>query len=233
MAILKFGALVSGVRGSIGGLVFSSSVGGPCVRSAYRPTNPRTLLQSGQRGTFSLFPELWRALSDAQKQDWIDYAAEPSQVLVNSLGEEYYASGFNWYNSINRANILAGRPVIASPPENPTPPVPPIDAVSVYESGGAPVVAIDWTPVPPPEDEYLVAFAAYSTGSARMVAHSGFYLLGSMDPPLASATSFGSSIIARWPAAAPGDTFFMRFFLQSSEGRRGAPFQSRCVYYTP
>lgn len=79
-------------------------------------------------------------------------------------------------------------------------------------------------------DLLLVTFAAFSTGATRMVAHSGFYFIAVSDansPPL---LEIGNNMYARWPSCAVGDTFFLRFYAQNSEGRRSAPFESRNIY---
>ena len=101
MAIIKFGPTVVGARGTIAGTIFSANKAGPYARDWSRGANPRTELQSDQRGRFSSLASAWRDLTQAERDDWIDYADDPPQELTNSLGETYFASGFNWYVRIN------------------------------------------------------------------------------------------------------------------------------------
>lgn len=101
MAIIKFGISVVGARGTVGGLIFSANKSGPYFRSWSKSANPRTPLQSTQRGQLSDFASAWADLTDVQHDDWDDYADDPAQELTNSLGIGYFISGFNWYVRIN------------------------------------------------------------------------------------------------------------------------------------
>ncbi len=108
MAVIMFGPLVVGARGTAGGLIFSANKAGPYVRSWSRGSNPRSPLQSNQRGILTDFATNWRNLTQPQRDDWDTYAADPAQDLTNSLGETYSISGFNWYVRINTHLTLAG-----------------------------------------------------------------------------------------------------------------------------
>ena len=99
--IVKFGVMVVGARGTVGGAIFSANQAGPFVRSWSKGANPRSDLQTAQRGRFSSLASAWRDLTQAQRDDWIDYADDPPQELTNSLGETYFISGFNWFIRIN------------------------------------------------------------------------------------------------------------------------------------
>lgn len=108
MAIVKFGVTVVGARGTIGGAKFSANASGPYVSQWSRSANPRTALQQDQRGRIGEQAVAWRNLSDAQRLDWDDYADDPPQERTNSLGETFFASGFNWFCKINQNLLTAG-----------------------------------------------------------------------------------------------------------------------------
>lgn len=108
MAIIKFGPMVVGARGTLAGSTFSANASGPYVKGWSRGANPRSALQSEQRGVFSSWGAKWRDLTQAERDDWIDYADDAAQELTNSLGETYFASGFNWYVRINTHLTAAG-----------------------------------------------------------------------------------------------------------------------------
>ncbi len=124
MAIVKFGPMVVGARGVVGGVIFSANGGGPFIRAYSRGSNPRTSLQQNQRQRLSFWASEWRALTQVQRDDWIDYADDAAQQKENKLGELYFASGFNWYVAINTNLEAAGA---ASRDDAPTftPPVAP------------------------------------------------------------------------------------------------------------
>ena len=121
MAIIKFGVLVTGIRGTVGGTIFSANKAGPFVRSWEKPVNPRSAAQQTQRRFAGSHGSYWLALTQAQRDDWDTYAAAAPQEKTNSLGEAYYASGYNWFCQINTHLLLSGRarrsvfPSVAAP----------------------------------------------------------------------------------------------------------------------
>jgi len=121
MAILKFGVIVTGARGTIAGTIFSANKAGPFARGWARGANPRTSDQAVIRAYTSSHSAAWRGITQNQRDAWDVWAALPAQDKTNSLGETYSASGFNWFVAINNRLLIAGRatrddcPVIARP----------------------------------------------------------------------------------------------------------------------
>ncbi|KKM73428.1 hypothetical protein LCGC14_1410650 [marine sediment metagenome] len=108
MAIIKFGPTVVGARGLIAGTIFSANRAGPYARGWSRGSNPQSALQQAQRGGLTAIAGEWRDLTQAQRDDWDDYADDPPQELTNSLGETYFISGFHWFIRINLHLIQGG-----------------------------------------------------------------------------------------------------------------------------
>ncbi len=106
--IIKFGVAVVGARGTAGGLIFSRNGAVDYARAWSRSANQKSALQTTQRSTLTKFAAAWRDLSQAQRDDWDDYADDPAQELTNSLGVDYFVSGFNWYVRINTHLTAAG-----------------------------------------------------------------------------------------------------------------------------
>ncbi len=79
MAIAKFGPTVTGLRGTVAGTTFSANKSGPYARGWSRGANPRSSLQSTQRGRLGALAAAWRDLTQVQRDDWIVYAALPAQ----------------------------------------------------------------------------------------------------------------------------------------------------------
>jgi len=96
-------------------------------------------------------PALWSALSSAQRSAWDTFAALGAQALINSLGETYYASGYNWFCKCNVRLLRTGRatisavPVIARPsaPANCGLNVTPIGSDSDLCTGGTPTASTE------------------------------------------------------------------------------------------
>lgn len=64
---------------------------------------------------------LWLGITDSQRSDWNDYAALPAQQQTDSLGNNYYLSGFQWFAKCNLAKqrysavVQEDAPTIAAP----------------------------------------------------------------------------------------------------------------------
>ena len=137
MAIVKFGPTVVGARGTIAGTIFSANKGGPYARGWSKSANPASTLQQDQRGRLGARAAAWRNLTQPQRVDWDDYANDPPQELTNSLGETYFASGFNWYIRINDHLEAAGEAVRVDAPTLIRPSAPVIQFAVLRITGGA------------------------------------------------------------------------------------------------
>jgi len=124
MAIAKFAAPIAGLRGTIGGVTYSANKSGPYVKQWSRSANQRTYNQQVQRAYIAGLASEWRSLSTALKAEWSAFAALPAQELTNSLGEAYYASGFNWFVKCNTRLDRAGRAHITAVPTQARPAAP-------------------------------------------------------------------------------------------------------------
>lgn len=135
MAIVKVGAPLAGISGTIGGITYSRNASGPYARQWARPINPRSPNQSAHRAFQSEIPSLWHALTAAQKTAWDTFAALLAQRLTNSLGEYYYASGFNWFSKCNTRLLRMGLSTITATPTQARPAAPTIDDFRVCVAG--------------------------------------------------------------------------------------------------
>jgi hypothetical protein len=97
MAIIKIGAPLSGIRGTVGGITFSANKAGPYAKIWKPSTVPQTLPQAKSQAEFADEANHWPYITQTQRDDWDAFAADPSQVQTNSLGEQYYLSGFQWF----------------------------------------------------------------------------------------------------------------------------------------
>ena len=135
MAIIKIGPPLAGIRGTIGGITYSENGSSPYAKLWARAPNPRTPKQTTERGYLSRMPALWNALTDGQRDDWRSFAADPAQELTSSLGEAYYASGYNWFCKCNVRLTRVGRATIEDIPAIVRPAAPTIDDFRVCEAG--------------------------------------------------------------------------------------------------
>ncbi|KKN12155.1 hypothetical protein LCGC14_1019350 [marine sediment metagenome] len=146
MANIKLAAPIAGIRGLVGGLVYSANGSGPFVRAYDMPPNPRTPRQQIQRAYFSSIPAAWRELTPSQKNDWDAFAAAPAQELFNSLGDSYFASGVNWFNKCSTRLLRADRSIENDAPSQARPAAPFIFDFRVTTPGTDPNLTVGGTP---------------------------------------------------------------------------------------
>ncbi len=135
MAIIKIGPPLAGVRGTIGGIVFSENKSSTYAKIWTATSNPRTQKQTIERGYLGMMPHEWGALNDAQRADWRDFADDPAQELTNSLGDAYFASGFNWFCKCSIRLLRIGRTPLPDAPDQARPAAPTIDDFRVCVAG--------------------------------------------------------------------------------------------------
>lgn len=221
MAIVKFGVPIVGARGAIGGIVFSANKAGPYARIWSKGSNPRTAAQSEQRGILTAFASNWRNLTQAQRDDWDDYADDPAQELTNSLGETYFASGFNWYVRINTHLELAGEADRDDAPTL-TRPLAPIlgTGVALWTTGAASNTRVVMTAGSPDLTKNHVVFC-HVIGQGRNVWSSRFALMIIAVPDASRRVFFQTEIEATFGTIALGQRMFVEVSIQDAHGQRG------------
>lgn len=126
MALVKFGAGIVQMLGSIGGTTFARNASGNYARAKTKPVDPHTDAQDIVRSAISVLTEYWReTLTAAQRTAWATYAA--AVAMQNRLGETIHLSGFNHFirSNVNRevlnlTVIAAGPTELALPSMDPT-----------------------------------------------------------------------------------------------------------------
>ncbi|HMS56898.1 MAG TPA: hypothetical protein PKA27_16015 [Fimbriimonadaceae bacterium] len=88
MALVKGGAVVTGLRGSVGNATFVQTPYGTSLRDRTRPKQPDSEGQVLQRKRMRAAGLAWRSMTLAQAQAWRQYAAR-----VNQTAEWREASG--------------------------------------------------------------------------------------------------------------------------------------------
>lgn len=161
MAIVKFSTPITGLRGTIGGLIFSANKSGPHVKPWTRSANPRTSPQTIQRAHLATMPGLWTALTGVQQTAWDTFAALAAQDLENPLGETYSASGYNWFCKCNIRLIRMGITPITTTPTQARPAAPSVTDFRVCKAGSESDLATGGTPSAFSEDPANPASKAF------------------------------------------------------------------------
>lgn len=102
MAIVRFGTTVIGIRGTLGGAVFTNGHAGPYVKTWRRPRNQTTAIAAIQKRNITPYGVLWSSMTTSLQNDWKAFAANPPELDFNALGLQYWLTGYQW---LVRANI--------------------------------------------------------------------------------------------------------------------------------
>lgn len=221
MAIIKLGATVVGIRGTVDGLTFSANGSGPYVKGWARGPNPKSPRQAAQRNALAEFASAWRSLTAGQQADWDAYGAAAPQELFNSLGESYFVTGFSWFITINIHLRQAGEPQRDFPPILPRPVAPTAMGfvfISTPPAGletrvtfltGDPTLALN-----------KAVFLRTFSSAGRLVAAHNFTFMTNEPPNVSDRITFQAEIETAFGNIPTGEKGFVQVFNQDADGQR-------------
>lgn len=172
MALLKFGAIITDSRGSLGGHSFKWSRYGSV--GLHKPQGPRrrTPLQSTVRASFEFLSRYWwDSLTPTQRTDWRALAA--ANPLPNRWGEDFPLTGLAFFLRVNLRLGRAGAGFMFTAPADQT--VDTLTSASIAITS-TPTASLTFGPSPVPTDHVLVVRASpqLSPGIASAPHRKGF-----------------------------------------------------------
>lgn len=111
---IKWGALVVGGSGKIGGHVAAKNSAGSYLRTKVTPVNPRTVDQISARARLGANAKAWALLTQAERDTFNQNATDFTSK--NVFGDNMKLSGTNVHTRLNNNLLLIGEPVITSAP---------------------------------------------------------------------------------------------------------------------
>lgn len=115
MALIKYGAGVIQMSGSIAGNTFARNRFGNYLRAKTKPVNPNSPSQAVTRSTLAFLTARWsRTLTDDQREAWNMYGK--NVAMKNRLGEVIFLTGFNHYFRSNALLKLRGETLVDDGP---------------------------------------------------------------------------------------------------------------------
>jgi hypothetical protein len=220
MAIAKLGATVVGLRGTIGGITYSANRSGPYAKSWSTPRRRATPRQQTVRTYPSFLATSWQALTPVQRAAWATYAAAAGQAKTNSLGQTYYASGWNWYLQTNSYCLIAGIAIQAAPPALPGVT---LTAITVQAETAGPVLPIVEINAPIPNfnvPHWYACWIAYVPNSTILVAPKQYKQLAIKHPNTSVRIDLRDNFTAIWGTPITGWRVFAKCVLMSTTGRQ-------------
>ena len=221
MAIVKFGAPVTGFRGTIGGITFTANASGNLAKPWRMPTYKASTPVSNVRAGLSRYGPTWRTLTSGQRTAWNTWAANPAQERFNSLGVSYFMTGFQAYCSINQCRLTVGLAITPTAPTVAAPSICTGVLFYMYKTGGSAPSAVNFT-AGMSTNIYLLFFIALvnSTGQLNRAPSWRFvdFALNSGGGHAIQTeleTAFGTIRV--------GQRGMLAIYRQTPEGYRGAP----------
>lgn len=114
MALIKYGAGVAGMSGTVGGQTYARSRTGNYARSWRKPVNTPSAARSIVRGVFGEQAGVWSTLTTAAVNQWNALAATVTRL--NRLGEAYVPTGRQIFLEANLNLDKVGAAAITVPP---------------------------------------------------------------------------------------------------------------------
>ncbi len=162
MKIQWSGMGVTEGRGRIGGNIASRNGSGAYLKKFTNPTNPQSTAQMDVRSLFSTVAQGWRTLTQAQRDEWNTTA--PLRPQEDSLGNEFFLSGFGLYAKFNNALRQLGIAGIGSPAALGT--VVELDDLALVVADAAATATLTWTTAQPTTQSMgIFATAGLSAGA--------------------------------------------------------------------
>lgn len=226
MAKIMFSG-VAGVdmRNKLNGSVFSKNRYGGYVRTKVTPVNPQTTAQQNARNNLSTWSQNWRALTESQRQSWIDGA--PNFPFTDIFGNSKTLSGQALYVKLN-INLLNSE---ATPLETCPSPVgiPAITALSLVADDSANTVIATITSEATSDYSYFWYATPNVTPGKTFVKNLFRFIgfdLGTVSSPV--------DLSARWTALfgdpVEGQKIFLKVLVMSNTtGQMGIPIQTQTI----
>jgi hypothetical protein len=174
------------------------------------PVNPNTTGQQNARNRLSAQSQAWRGLTDAQRAAWASYSE--SHPFNDSLGQQVFLTGHQWFISVNTALLAAGLAVVLVPDLN-APPAALVQGATVLTVAGF-SIAFGTNPVPANQAYVFETSPPLSAGRSF---NSDFRFV-KVRAAAAANTLLKADMEVKWGPLVAGQKFFVRVSVVTSTG---------------
>jgi len=217
-AKIQYGALVTELKGKIGGTVFQSGRYGFQARNKPQAFRNPSVTQSHIRGVILTISKNWRTLTQAERDSWD--AVAPSWPAVDAFGNPMLLTGYNVFCKCNfwRWNLANTIDANGSLPELIW--VPTSVTLDIQEALAK--VEISYAPDPVDNNTTVLVYTAGQVSAGRTSPPSQMAILGTIADGTASPVDFGSDYKQKYGAVpTAGNRIFIG--LQSISDLNGTP----------
>jgi len=228
MAIVKYGTNIAGIRRTIGGVTFGKSGSTPSCR-VWRPSTMR--FSPAQTQAQSRIPNLvapWNSLTAQQRIDWNSLGASPPETDVNSLGQTYLLSGWQWFVRCNSRLLASGLPVQMTAPAGIVTNPATLSLFGTYYGSSFYAwiyyVSSQWT-----AGYKQIIYATGNRLHGNTKPRSNFFLMGTFTWTVANTTLITTPYTAQFGIPPIGDSMFCKVYQQAPTGIRSAIRTAQCI----
>lgn len=221
MAIVRFGTTVIGIRGTIAGTTFSMGPGGPYAKAWRRPRNQSTDIAATSKRAITPYGALWASMTSALQNSWKAFGASPPELDFNSLGIQYWLTGYQW---LCRANIRRASLSLANTTAVPTASAvtPPATCVLTAVAGPTLSAHLSWAAGAFPSGHGATLFmAAYPSKGLAAFPGKGIQVW-SQYQPTGTTLDISTLVIDRFGNLPANWTLFARLYCVRGDGVRSS-----------
>jgi hypothetical protein len=220
MANIKFGAVITDSRGSIGGHTFKGSRYGPVLTHHSYPPKRQSGKRSRINANFSALTKRWWSELDAsQRTDWRDLAA--ANPITNRWGDEYPLTGLAYFVKLNQRLFTAGLTQTDDAPSDQTV----ASLLTATLAIGAPSTAtLTFTTSPVVSDHILYLFGTPNLSPATENFEGKFFFLLASAPSATSPLSLSSAWLSQIGALITGRAYALHAGLLNTTNAALSPF---------
>lgn len=217
MAIVKFGSTVIGVRGNLGGVVYTNGPSGPFVKPWRNPVKSQTTRAAAARRNLSPYGAAWSAMTSSDQDDWRTYALSPGELDYNSLGLQYWLTGYQWFVRANVRRAALGLALTETVPSASA--VDPSAGTSLTATAGPPLnVDFTWTAGDVPAGHGALLYAAVHPTVGLATIPSTTALIWQPYEPAGTTTDISTAMAARFGTLQAGYSIFTAFRIVRADG---------------
>ena len=113
MASIKMGAIVTDIKGKLGGHVFQKGNQSRVLKTGGKPRITRSDTFKQKSANLATVRQDWSSLSGAQKNDWNKKASEFN--FQNAFSDYLQYNGYQFFLKVNCTRLLIALPVLTNP----------------------------------------------------------------------------------------------------------------------
>jgi len=229
MAIVQFGATVSGIRGTIGGVTFSANRTANYAKQYSRPPVSRTIKQISTRAALVDNSILWAGLTPQDRLDWETFAyPNDNEHDFDPWSVRRYLTGFQWFcRAQQRRSSLA----LTNPGSVPSgPAATAITGLALdihnYGAGGS---WVSYDDAQFASGEALILYLAFNAGGEQKDAFRNWKLIFAVQDPVDGGYDIHTQYTDAFGSLSAGWNAYGMAFKQAEAGNRSIAVTQKVV----